>query len=286
MGKVLQSLNSPVKKLKAGGKLAGLGEASIEAEIGESRQRTARNTELATAMRAVDKGGKPLLLVLDEAQVLAKAGDADFAHALRAALDVRKDTIKVVFAGSSESTLRLMFAKSSEPFFNWAPLEAFPLLDSDFVEFMVERTNERTTQPIAVADALRAYDALHRTPEFLRRFVEQYLINPFDGADAALCYTKDHVFTDGQFQHQWDGLLPADREVLVLMNEGVRDLHGKGALARIAKALGLENPVGLSTAQNSLTRLQKANIVTRIDRGHYQFEDEAFAEWLALQREA
>jgi hypothetical protein len=50
---------------------------------------------------------------------------------LRASLDGRKQNIKVVFAGSSEATLRRMFGRSTEPFYNWAPLEPFDLGDRE-----------------------------------------------------------------------------------------------------------------------------------------------------------
>jgi hypothetical protein len=49
-------------------------------------------------------------------------------HSLRAGLDIRKQTIKVVFAGSSESSLRRMFGRATEPFCNWTPIEPFERL--------------------------------------------------------------------------------------------------------------------------------------------------------------
>jgi hypothetical protein len=58
---------------------------------------------------------------------------------LRASLDGRKQNIKVVFAGSSEATLRRMFGRSTEPFYNWAPLEPFDLPGVDFVRAMVAK---------------------------------------------------------------------------------------------------------------------------------------------------
>jgi hypothetical protein len=54
-------------------------------------------------------------MILDEAQVLAQPMHSDLAHSLRASLDGRKQNIKVVFAGSSETTLRRMFGRSTEP---------------------------------------------------------------------------------------------------------------------------------------------------------------------------
>lgn len=79
------------------------------------------------AMDTFDKKNFVLLFVIDEAQVLAYEENAHFAHALRSALDVRKERIKVIFAGSSENTLRKMFGVPSEPFYNWAPAENYHL---------------------------------------------------------------------------------------------------------------------------------------------------------------
>lgn len=65
-----------------------------------------------------DKSRDIIILIIDEAQVLAYEENSKFAHALRAALDIRKEHIKVIFAGSSENTLRKMFGMPSEPFYN------------------------------------------------------------------------------------------------------------------------------------------------------------------------
>ena len=52
-------------------------------------------------------------LILDEAQVHTAVAHSDLAHSLRAALYVRKQTIKDIFAGSSESYLRRMFGRAA-----------------------------------------------------------------------------------------------------------------------------------------------------------------------------
>ena len=52
-------------------------------------------------------------LILDEAQVHTAVAHSDLAHSLRAALNVRKQTIKDIFAGSSESSLRRMFGRAA-----------------------------------------------------------------------------------------------------------------------------------------------------------------------------
>jgi hypothetical protein len=50
---------------------------------------------------------------------------------------------KVIFAGSSEATLRRMFGRSTEPFYNWAPLEPFELLSEEFVRAMAVKVNRQ-----------------------------------------------------------------------------------------------------------------------------------------------
>jgi hypothetical protein len=283
MAKLAAKFNLPVKKLKASAKLPGLVDGSMEAEMGETAG-TVANTLLGAAMRMLDDKKKRMLLVIDEAQVLALPGNSSFAHALRTALDSRKDYIKVVFAGSSETTLRAMFGRSSEPFYNWAALEPFQLLNRDFVEAMVEKVNNLSKYPLSVVDALVAFKELGSTPEFFRRYLERYLTHAMDGPAAALAHTKTHVFDSDTFKHLWGELLPADQFILDKVATGDSDLYSATAREKLAHALGLAE-VSTSTVQNAVTRLAKRNIMTSIERGRYQFEDEAFATWVAERKQ-
>lgn len=278
--KLARKANSPVRKLKASGKIPVFGEASVEAEMTADDKKFV-GTLLSDALKAFDSQTKPLLLIIDEAQILAAAAHSNFAHALRAGLDVRKDRLKVIFAGSSESTLRTMFGRSSEPFFNWAPLEPFPLLGRDFIQFMVKKVNTITKHQLSMKHAVAAFDQLNNTPEFFRRFLERHLTYPFDGPEAALEFTKEHVFNSDQFRRQWTGLLPADRALLGMMADGkVSDFHGQAAREQLAALLGLPEAPPVNMPAHSLRRLQADNIVTKLAHGEYRFEDEAFAQWI------
>ena len=265
-------------KVKAAGKIPGIAEGSIETDFSDKRKMT--GTMLMEAMQAFDKTKHQMILIIDEAQVLAYEENAHFAHALRAALDIRKERIKVIFAGSSETTLRRMFGVASEPFYNWAPLEPFELLGKEFVEAMVKQVNEISKHPLALSDAYDVFLQLKSTPEFFRRYVEYYLTNPLEGSRAALNATKSTVFNDDNFKRQWDLLLPADRIILSMIANGKTDLHGKLALQQLGELLGIGESVSKNTAQNALRRLAQKNIVTKIEPGTYQFEDEAFADWV------
>lgn len=276
--KIWERLNTPISKIKASGKVMGLAEAGIEAELA-SRHNVA-GTLLMEAMTEFDKSKKLVVLIIDEAQVLAAAENADFAHALRAALDIRKERLKVLFAGSSETTLRRMFGRASEPFYNWAALEPFPLLGREFVESMVDKVAQISRAPLPLVDALAAFDALKQTPLFFRDYLDRYLTHPFEGSQTALDFTKAKAFNDGEFGKQWLDLLPADQLLLLLIARGTTDLQGADVRTALGTSLGLEKSVTASAVQNSLRRLADKNVVTRIDRGTYRFEDEAFADWV------
>ena len=275
--KLIRRLNTPLKKVKASARVPGLAEGSLEAELADSPVASPLLSEL---LRGFDKPGRRLLPVLDEAQVRADPAHAELAHSLRAGLDSRKQTIKVIFAGSSEPTLRQMFGRSTEPFYNWAPLEPFELLGDDFVKAMTAKVNKLSRYSLRDQEAQAAFEALQRTPEFFRRFLNRFLTHAELGAGAALADTQQHVFNSANFLAQWQNLLPADREVLKLLASGVSDLHSEPARLKLGQALGLAKPVSANTPQQSLRRLQAQDLVAKFEHGTYQLQDDAFAEWV------
>jgi hypothetical protein len=281
LGKLAKTLKRPLKSIKASAKVAGMAEGSLEAELGGTE--TAATPRLTELIRSFDKPNRRMLLVLDEAQVLAESAHADLAHSLRASLDGRKQNIKVIFAGSSEATLRRMFGRSTEPFYNWAPLEPFELLGEEFVRAMVVKVNRLSRYPLTQKDAISAFEALKRTPEFFRRYLSRYLAYADLGSKAALLDTEAHVFNDANFVSTWHRLLPADRELLRLIVSGVTDLFSESSRGRLGVALGLNEAVAKNVPQQSLRRLQDADLVLRMDYGDYRVQDDALAEWLRNQ---
>jgi hypothetical protein len=276
MKAVLAKLGHPLKKVRASARMPGGAEGALEAELAQPA--IDKSEALREVLKQIDRQKKPLLLVIDEAQVLARAEHSDFAHALRAALDIRKGNIKVIFAGSSETTLREMFARASEPFYNWAPLEAFPLLDDEFVTFTIELMNSMARHALTLEQGKRAFAELHCTPEFFKRFVERYMLYQPQGEEAALTHTKTSVFSDEHFLKQWTEMNPADQAVIMMLARGESDLHGKAGMAKLSAMLG--KPATRNTAGHALRRVQSENVVTRLALGDYRVEDVAFAEWI------
>jgi hypothetical protein len=97
---------------------------------------------------------------------------------------------------------------------------------------------------------------------------------------AALDDTLAHVFNNSGYRAVWDRLLPADKAVLRALSQDVSDLHSLAARRRLGEELGLGKPASLDTPRNALLRLQKQELVMKLEYGHYQIQDEGFVEWL------
>lgn len=282
LGRFWEDMNAPIRKLKGGGKLPLGFEGSIELDLADKEKMAA--PAIQAALMAADKATKRLLLVIDEAQVLAGPQHAAVAHALRAGLDTRKPSIKVLFAGSSEAALREMFSRSAAPFYNWAPLEPFPLLEGEFVKAMVKQLAKVAKHPLHLDDALKAYAALKETPEFFRWYVERYLMYQHLGPAHALQYTLSRVHDDTGYAKTWKSINRVDRAVLLLAARGVQDLFGNPTLVAL-RAL-LDSPtVTASAPRTSIRRLtgSKLQLMARVDHGMYRFEDPEFQTWVAAR---
>lgn len=283
LGKFWENLNTPIRKLKGGGKLPLGLEGSLELDLADKEK--AAVPAIQAALQAADKAKKRLLLVIDEAQVLAAPEHKAVAHSLRAGLDIRKAGIKVLFAGSSEAALREMFSRSAAPFYNWAPLEPFPLLGREFVQAMVNQLAHVAKNPLSLDDALQAFTALKETPEFFRWYIERYLMYQQHGPEQALQYTLARVHDDTGYTKVWKELSRADRAVLLLAARGVQDLYSAQALKQLQELLALPD-VTASAPRTSIRRLTgiKLQLMARVDHGAYRFEDPEFQTWVTARR--
>lgn len=283
--KFWDGLNTPIRKLTGGGKLPLGIEASLEVELDLDDKEKMAIPAIQAALQAADKSKKRLLLVIDEAQVLASPEHTALAHALRAGLDIRKAGVKVLFAGSSEAALREMFSRSAAPFYNWAPLEPFPLLGREFVAAMVRQLARVAKHPLKLEEALKAYAALKETPEFFRWYIERYVMYQAQGSEQALIYTKERVHDDTNYAKTWKELGRADRAVLLMAARGVQDLYSAASLAQLREMLGSDDAT-VNTTRASIRRLTgaKLQLMARVDHGAYRFEDPEFQSWVAARR--
>ncbi len=74
--------------------------------------------------------------------------------------------------------------------------------------------------------------------------------------------------------------MPVDQIILSMIAKNITDLHGKLTMQKLGEALGVGGGMNKNTVQNALRRLSSKNVITKIQYGKYQFEDEGFADWV------
>jgi hypothetical protein len=89
------------------------------------------------------------------------------------------------------------------------------------------------------------------------------------GSRAALDDTLSHVFNDSGYRATWGRLLPADKAVLRALAQDVRDLHSLPARKRLGDELGLGKAAPPDTPKNALRRLQKDELVVKLEYGRH-----------------
>jgi hypothetical protein len=271
----------PVNSVKLTGKITALGEASAEVAWDKQGDATGELLALHSELNRVAKKKQATLLLIDEAHLLADSRHETLAASLRSGLDIRKDIIKVIFTGSSESTLRRMFSQIKQPFYNWASIEPFPLLGRDFVEHQVATFNAISKYELPVTNGLNAFKALHGVPEYFRRFLDELATHPFDGVEAVLKRTQTKIHDAHNYPQKWALLKAIDQAVLQAVLQTQASLHSLATRTQMGEALGLDKPVDNAAIQNAIRRLIASQIVVRVEHGSYRFEDAQFAEWIA-----
>lgn len=220
------------------------------------------------------------LLLIDEAQVLAEPAHQDLQAALRARLDTRKQRIKVIMVGSSVERLSRMLRTEDQPFYRWANMMSFPLLDDDFVRYELKILHSISRHQLDEATAIDIFRQFDCLPEPFRVFLDKFLTS-VDGDPAnALRAAQQEMAVDGHFDERWQALKPADQQVLRYLAGGGNELTSAATRELIGRSLGRSSAESVATIQNAVKRLKELDMVVSIARGRYEFQDYEFRNWL------
>lgn len=276
---------------KAGGLLQKITKISGEAvgikagvELRDSSS-SAHTTNLRETMTELAKRGNTLLL-MDEVQVLAQdSANANFVAALRTALDVHKDTIKVIFTGSSQEGLRRMFSQAKAPFFHFGQNLLFPELDKGFTDHLASLF-EKITQRALDHDALwTVFQETQKIPQLARGLVERLVLNPQLTLQAAKEQLLTEVFDDRAFIDRWEQCSLLERLLIQEVALGVSALFSVETRERLAATLGIDH-LAVSSVQSAVRILQRKGIIGRFpERGTYYIDDPHFKNWLRHKEE-
>lgn len=129
--------------------LAAEAAPGIEASFGLEIERDTKPSEVSKSdIRRLNelfrrfcqyKPNQNKILVIDEIQTIGtKKEHYPLAAALRTFLDIAPDNVKAVFTGSSKMGLREMFEFTKAPFYNFASIVNFPIMDRGFADHLSE----------------------------------------------------------------------------------------------------------------------------------------------------
>jgi hypothetical protein len=278
-GKALGCLQQPVRKLKAQAGVAGVkAELELAGARKEATDMALRIEELVA--RLVAK--KPLLLLVDEAQALARTRDNELmAMALRTAMTKHRDRIRVVFTGSSRSQLAHVFSNADAPLYAvGATIHDFPLLGRELVEFVAQRFEQACGRTLDVAQAWVEFKAFAQQPEPFLSAIVAMLMDPSLTLEAACAAERAEQDREENHEGTWAALDPLQRHlVLRIAEDPLLKPFSRSTLASAAAALGLQG-LEATNVQYALRGLGARNIVSKSPRGVFTFDNAAFERWV------
>lgn len=277
---LVAKLHTPIKKIKARAELAG---AKLEGEVELGVNSKKAQTEIALQIDAlIDElcRKKPVLLLIDEAQELAKTKEHEaVATALRKAITRNQSHLRVVFTGSSRTQLAHVFSNSNAPLYSTGSAIAdFPKLDRDFVEYIAERFKQSTGRTLPIQSAWEAFVSFQQQPEpFLVGIVDMVLNPSITLEDAMKTVAEKRAHTENH-EGAW-AALDATQKALVRMIAEDSSLKpfSKAVVLKLRKIIGVES-LEVTHVQRAMSKL--SNVVFKSPRDTYEFENEAFAQWV------
>lgn len=260
---------------KIGADVAGIGGGVLELDTAKEE-----SFDMISLFTSLSKHGK-ILLLLDEVQVLAQYDSNQlFIAGLRTALDMHKDTIKVIFTGSSREGLRRMFSQSSAPFFHFGQNLQFPELTRQFTDHL-SLVYKKITKQILEPDLLwDAFQEMGCVPQLARSLVERLALNPDISILTAKEQLLNDVFNDRAYIELWDKASKLEQMLLNEIAQGTESLFSEMNRQKFAKRLGIEE-LAVSSTQSALRVLQRKLLIGRSpDRSGYFIDDPNFNRWL------
>ncbi len=226
---------------------------------------------------------QPVLMMLDEAQTLVRAGAGDAAmKAIRALFNSNPGGLLLLFTGSSKAQLTALVGDHSRTAFKLAAHMDFPLLGIGFVGFVGARIKAITGRDIALAELDWAFGQLLHRPGEMIDFA-RFMITEATGAQVAdgLAAFKQRNQPDLGFEAQFADCSMLQRSVLVEVAHESK-LFARETRERIARRLGQSQALPPASVHNALAQLETKGILAKRElRGRYAFEDEHLRSWVA-----
>lgn len=248
------------------------------------------NMTLADALRVLSEmTGKPVLLVIDEAQhALTTDEGLNSMFAIKSARDQlnthNKTTLMLVFTGSNRDKLAHLALKKDQPFFG-SDITSFPLLGRDYSDAFTVWVNKSLilSNQFTKDSMWQAFNLVGHRPEILRQIVGRIAISGKASCFAELL-EEDALIWHSRIWEEFE----SDFNTLTLLQQAIlEELINKGracspfsedSLSRYKKMID-QQEISTSSVQTAIQFLRERGFIWQSSRGMYSLEDESFAEW-------
>ncbi len=271
------SLLKAVSKIKKiGGSAMGF-EGSIELN-----HQAEPEVDFKDLLIKISKQGR-LILLLDEIQALVKNNEVNlpFITSLRTVLDTNKDNIKVIFTGSSREGLKKMFSAKEAPFFHFGQNLSFPQFGSEFTEHLAKQYSAITHKALNKIALWEAFEKLGKMPQLIRALVERIVLHPDLSIEQAETELLEELSQDREFDSNWNNFSSLEQLILLEISLKNSKLYSNETRDKLAKKLGLEEAVSVSSIQTTIRKLNKNCIIGHeSEQGEYFIDDPNFQDWI------
>lgn len=279
--KIAAQITTPVKSLKAGAEIPGArvsGEITLDNDAGTQPEVA---LQIASLLKKLCKK-KPVLLMVDEAQELARSRSNELlATALRTAITLNQDRVRVIFTGSSRTRLASVFSNARAPLYSTgAAINDFPMLDKQFIAYVPEQYQRACGRKLNGAAAWRAFRELNYLQEPFLKSVMSMVLSPGLKLDEAMGRIHQEQERSENHDGVWSQLDAVQKAVTAMLAADPRSKpFSRLSIITLRKKIGV-NSLQPTHVQRALANLADANIVVKTPQGHYEFENSAFLNWV------
>lgn len=271
-----KAAKTPVSRLTVLGTSVDLGAAPVRRKLPEAPE--LRFDSLITRLHAA--AGRPLLLMLDEAQALAEGPKAQgLAGSLRAVLHKRRAQVHAVLTGSSPDALTQLLASAGAPMYHFAQVLNFPVLGDEYLKALAAHFGRVHKGRKPLLDDLRQLFArLGHKPALMRDVVKAMSAEGITEVERGFAlYLADERHVAG-WRALIDTLQPLERGLAAAVAQGLAPL-GQETRELLGRLPGVGTPPTVGKVRAALERLRRLGLLTR--SGPPQVEDPFLAAWLS-----
>lgn len=267
----------------------GSATGELEASFGVTAEKpiapdSATLAELRLRFTDLVRKNDRILLCLDEAQHLAtSAAFENLVFFLRTILDEHRETVRVMYTGSSRDGLRKLFSRRKAALFQSSSQIDLPTLGAGFIEHMRACYQQASGRDFGFAEGQQAFNLLNRVPREFRSVIERMALSGEQDILSQAALVHDDFMDDGRYPDLWKRLKGMDQALLTWIAFGNAGLYQEMCKHYLASELGIDW-VETHTIQNAINRLRGEHL-SLVSHGAYEFEDPRFRDWITENRE-